>query len=364
MIFSGTEHQDLSRLRVIAHKMNLFRILITGLSVASSLASQGLPVQYPFDSSHAALIGKNTWRYFRARPSNEPKGTVLLLHGFPDLPYGWKYQVPLFTSLGYQVIVPEMLGYGRTSSPAEFDAFSFKNVSDDLAVLLDQIVPGEQVILGGHDWGGGLVWPFATLYPDLFKAIFSITYPYIPPVTEYVDLADQIAANKSLNFKYQLQFRDPSFDRRFRNETEIHQFLLAMYYGATPDGKQAFSTNGVDLDLLPYVQQPSLLNDTELDQYVSEYQLQGLRGPVNWYRTAKINFEDELPTAKAGHKFTMPSLFIQALQDPVLIPSLSVGMDQYFDKLTRADVNTSHWAMIQAPNDVNAAIQSWLATFN
>ncbi|KAI1452520.1 alpha/beta-hydrolase [Annulohypoxylon moriforme] len=343
--------------------MRLFQALAVGLSVASASASQGLPVQYPFDSSHTALIGEHAWRYFRARPSNDPKGTVLLLHGFPDLPYGWKYQVPLFTSLGYQVIVPEMLGYGRTSSPAEIDAFSFQNLSDDLAVLIDQIVPGEQVILGGHDWGGGLVWPFATLYPDLFKAIFSITYPYIPPVTEYVDLADQIAANKSLNFKYQLQFRDPSFDRGFRNATEIRQFLLAVYNGTTPEGEIAWSPNGVDLDVLPYVRQPSLLNDTELEQYVSELVLQGFRGPTNWYRTAKINFEDELPIAQTGHKFTMPSLFVQALRDPVLIPSLSVGMDQYFDKLTRAEVNTSHWAMIERPNDVNQVIQSWVATF-
>ncbi|KAI1443666.1 alpha/beta-hydrolase [Annulohypoxylon stygium] len=344
--------------------MNLFQTLLMGLSVASATATKGLPVQYPFDSSHSALIGDNVWRYFRARPSSEPKGTVLLLHGFPDLPYGWKYQVPLFTLLGYQVIVPEMLGYGRTSSPAEIDAFSFQHLSDDLAALVDQIVPGEQVILGGHDWGGGLVWPFATLYPDLFKAIFSITYPYIPPTTEYVDLAVQVAANQSLNFKYQLQFRDPAFDRQFRNESAIRQLLIGLYYGQTPDGKQAFSTNGVDLDILSHVQQPSLLNDTELDQYASEMAIQGFRGPTNWYRTAEINFQDELPIAKAGHKFTMPSLFIQALQDPVLIPSLSVGMDQYFDKLTRANVNTSHWAMLQAPNDVNNAIQSWIATFD
>ncbi|KAI2471265.1 alpha/beta-hydrolase [Annulohypoxylon bovei var. microspora] len=345
--------------------MNLFRTLLLSLSVATAAASEGLPVQYPFNSSHSAVVKDNTWRYFRARPSNEPKGTVLLLHGFPDLPYGWKYQVPLFTSLGYQVIVPEMLGYGRTSSPAEFDAFSFKNLSDELAELLDQIVPGEQVILGGHDWGGGLVWPFATYYPELFKAVFSVTFPYIPPVTEYVDLADQIAANKSLNFKYQLQFRDPSFDRKFQTEAEIRQLLLALYGGTPPEGEEAWSPKGVDLDVLPYVRQPSLLNDTELDQYASELHIQGFRGPLNWYRTAKINFEDELPIAQAGgNKFTMPSLFIQALQDPVLIPSLSVGMDKYFDKLTRAEVNTSHWAMIQGPNDVNKAIQSWVATFD
>ncbi|KAI1097941.1 alpha/beta-hydrolase [Jackrogersella minutella] len=345
--------------------MNLFQTLILSLSVASATASPGLPVQYPFTSSHSVLIGENTWHYFRARPSAEPKGTVLLLHGWPDLPYGWKYQVPLFTSLGYQVIAPEMLGYGSTSSPAEVAEFSFKKQSDQLAALLDQIVPGEQVILGGHDWGGGLVWPFATWYPDLFKGIFSATYPFFPYATEYVDLADEIAAGKYPTLKYQLQFRNPYLDRKFENATQIRELLLAVNFAKTPNGTEGFSPNGLDLDALPQLHQPSLLNDTELDQYVAEYQRQGLRGPLNWYRTAEINFEDQLPIAQAGgHNFTMPALFIQALNDPVLIPELSEGMDKWFDKLTRANVSTGHWALIEDPNGVNSILQSWIATFD
>ncbi|KAI0148281.1 alpha/beta-hydrolase [Hypoxylon sp. NC0597] len=345
--------------------MNLFRTLLLSLAVAAGTTAQEPSVPAPFNSSHSVVVGANTWHYFRARPSNEPKGTVLLLHGFPDLPYGWKYQVPLFTSLGYQVIVPHMLGYALTSSPAEFDEFSFKKQSDELAALLDQIVPDEQVILGGHDWGGGLVWPFATYYPDLFKGIFSITYPYFPPVTEYVDLADAIRAGKYPTFQYQLQLRDPWLDRKFSNATEIRQFLLAVNEATTPDGKAGFSYKGIDFDALPHLQQPSLLNDTELDFYVSEFLIKGLRGPLNWYRTARINFEDELPIAQAGgHKFAMPALFVQALQDHVLVPELSEGMDQHFDKLTRAEVNTGHWAMIEGPDEVNNVLQSWVATFD
>lgn len=135
--------------------MNPFRAFLLSLTIPAAIAAQVPSVLAPFNSSHSVVVGENTYHYLRARPSGEPKGSVLLLHGFPDLPYGWKYQVPLFTSLGYQVIVPEMLGYGQTSSPSELDAFSFKHMSDDLAALLDQIVPDEQVILGGHDWGAG-----------------------------------------------------------------------------------------------------------------------------------------------------------------------------------------------------------------
>ncbi|KAI1373236.1 alpha/beta-hydrolase [Hypoxylon crocopeplum] len=345
--------------------MNLFQALVLSLAMTTASAVQEPPIPAPFNSSHSVLIGSNTWHYLRARPSGEPKGTVLLLHGFPGLPYGWKNQVPLFTSLGYQVIVPEMIGYGQTSSPSELDEFSLKKQSIELAALLDQIVPGEQVILGGHDWGGDMVWRLAIWYPELFKAIFSITFPYLPLPTEYVDLADEIAAGKFPTLKYQLQFRDPSLDRVFQNATEIRELLVAMYEGTTPEGQVGFTPDGLDFDVFPRLQPSRLLNGTELDLYVSEFLRHRFRGPLNWYRTAKINFEDELPVAQAGgHRFAMPTLFIQALKDPVLVPALSEGMDQYFDKLTRAEVNTGHWAMIDGPDEVNKVIQSWLATLD
>ncbi|OTB01133.1 hypothetical protein M426DRAFT_323782 [Hypoxylon sp. CI-4A] len=324
-----------------------------------------MSVPAPFNSAHSVLIGSNVWHYLRARPNSNPKGTVLLLHGFPDLPLGWKHQVPLFTSLGYQVIAPQMLGYGQTSSPSEVDAFSYKNQSNDLAALLDQIVPDEQVILGGHDWGGALVWPFATYHPHLFKAVFSVGFPYIPPTTEYVDLRDKIAANTSTTFEFMLQLGEPSTDQRLQSKEQIRQFLLAAFGAQTPDGKFAFSTSGFDFDAMPHLQQPSLISDAELDYYVSEYHRNGFRGPLNSYRIARINFENELPIAQAGgHKFAMPVLFIQALQDAALTPELSKGMDQHFDKLTRAEVNTGHWAQYQGPEEVNDALRSWITTLD
>ncbi|KAF3066435.1 Bifunctional epoxide hydrolase 2 [Daldinia childiae] len=328
-------------------------------------ADQSVPsVPAPFNSSHSVIIGENTYHYLRARPSGEPKGSVLLLHGFPDLPYGWRYQVPLFTSLGYQVIVPEMLGYGQTSSPSELDAFSLKHMSDDLAALLDQILPDEQVILGGHDWGAGLLWRFAMYYPQLFKGIFALTYPYFPPLTEYVDLADEIKDGKFPTFKYQLQLRDQSLDRHLLSEEVIRQMLIATRGGLTPDGKVGFNTEGLNFENLPSLQANALLNGTYLDLFVSEYQIKGLRGPLSWYRTEKINFEDELPLAQAGgHRFTMPTLFVHALKDIYLVSSLSEGMEKYFDKLTRVDVDTEHWTMIDDPTAVNKAIQSWIETF-
>jgi len=48
----------------------------------------------------------------------DPKGEPLLLvHGFPDLWYGWRHQIGFLAKLGYRVLVVDTIGYGQTVSP-------------------------------------------------------------------------------------------------------------------------------------------------------------------------------------------------------------------------------------------------------
>lgn len=38
---------------------------------------------------------------------------VVLLHGFPDLAYGWRHLIPILADAGYRVVAPDLRGYGR-----------------------------------------------------------------------------------------------------------------------------------------------------------------------------------------------------------------------------------------------------------
>ncbi|KAI6784672.1 uncharacterized protein J7T54_006718 [Emericellopsis cladophorae] len=310
-------------------------------------------------------IGCNTYHYLLSKPSGTPKGTVVLLHGFPDLSFGWRYQIPYLTSIGYQVVAPDMLGYGRTNAPLSLRKYSLRSMSDDLVELIQRVAPNEQVILGGHDWGGAMVYRVALWHPDVFKGIFSVCTPYFPPVTEYVDLEDQIEAGITPTFGYQLQLRKPSTDLRLRGATKIRQMLTALYGGRTPDGEMGFdSYTGLIWDNLPDLGPSPLVPGQLMDYYVSEYLKNTVRGPLNWYRTAKINFYEELPLTQPGKSnFTMPGLYIGATQDTALPPEMSVGMEEYFEQgLTRGEVVSSHWALWQAAQNVSQIIGDWAST--
>ncbi|KAF7545636.1 hypothetical protein G7Z17_g9023 [Cylindrodendrum hubeiense] len=310
----------------------------------------------------AQIRGKN-YKYIVGKPEGEPVDTMVLVHGFPDLGFGWRCQVPYFMSLGFQVVVPDMIGYGGTDAPEALEEYRYKSVATDIKELAQKFVGEGQIILGGHDWGGAVAWRIAMWYPELVKAVFSVCTPYMSPSSTFVPLEAIIAAGHLPNFTYQLQFAGPDVESKLQGKEKVRQFLNALYGGRGPNGEVGFKAlDGVQFDNLPLLGPAPLLSEEELNYYTQEYLRNGapeMRGPLNWYRLRKLNFDDELELAGKDHKFAMPALFITATDDVALPPSMSKGMDKHFDNLTRGEVKATHWALTQASEGVNAQVAKW-----
>ena len=310
-----------------------------------------------------------TYSYMLGEPTGSQfKGLILLVHGFPDLGFGWRCQIPFLMSLGYRVLVPDMLGFGGTDDPKDIELYAQKSLAADMNDLARHFVgPDGQIILGGHDWGGALVWRICLWHPELIRAVFSVCTPYFPPSKRYASLEDIVASGKAKNFSYQLHFKGLEIEEHCQGEEKVRQFLNSLYGGRTPEGEVAFDAGkGVFFDKLPRLERSRLVSKEELDYYVQQYMRRGengerqLRGPLNWYRMREANFRDEEPLAKAGVRLEMPALYIAASRDTALPPAMSGGMEAHIKQLSRAEVNATHWALTQKPQDVNDIIGSWL----
>ncbi|KAM0347167.1 hypothetical protein ACHAPU_005108 [Fusarium lateritium] len=315
--------------------------------------------------TETAQIRGKTYKYIVGEPEGTPLETMVLIHGFPDLGFGWRYQVPYFMSLGFRVIVPDMLGYGGSDAPESLEEYTYKSLATDIRELAQKYVGLDgQIILGGHDWGGMIVWKVASWYPELIKGVFSVCTPYLPPRETFISLEALIESGHLLNFRYQLQLKGPDVESRLQGEEKIRQFLNALYGGRTPDGHPGFSTeDGVYFDKLAELSHSRLISEEELDFYAQQYALQKapeLRGPLNYYRTAELNYRSDLELAKKGYKFEMPALFISATDDAALPPAMSQGMDSSFANLTREEVKATHWALWQASEAVNQHVTKWV----
>jgi len=102
--------------------------------------------------------------YMDVLPSGSGNGrSVLLLHGknFPGA--YWKDTITFLTDNGYRVIVPDQIGFGKSSKPNIH--YSFHALAANTKKLLDTLNVREVTVVG-HSMGGMLATRFALMYPE------------------------------------------------------------------------------------------------------------------------------------------------------------------------------------------------------
>ena len=60
---------------------------------------------------------------------------VLLCHGWPELAYSWRHQIPALARAGYHVVAPDMRGYGGSSVPHDVAAYAITDLVGDMVAL-------------------------------------------------------------------------------------------------------------------------------------------------------------------------------------------------------------------------------------
>lgn len=100
----------------------------------------------------STLSGFNYSTHYQ-HPRSYDKPYVLLMHGFPSSAYDWRHQVDYLSSEGYGLIVPDTLGYGRSSKPLDPHNYVLKSISDSVIEVVDHIAGKDAKVHGvGHDW--------------------------------------------------------------------------------------------------------------------------------------------------------------------------------------------------------------------
>ena len=87
--------------------------------------------------------------------------TVVLVHGYPDTHRVWDELVQLLCDR-FHVVTYDTRGTGRSTAPAEKDAFALHHLTADLHAVLDAVSPERPVHLVGHDWGAFQCWDALT----------------------------------------------------------------------------------------------------------------------------------------------------------------------------------------------------------
>ncbi|HYN89736.1 MAG TPA: alpha/beta hydrolase [Ardenticatenaceae bacterium] len=103
---------------------------------------------------------------------------VLLLHGFPEFWYGWRYQIPALAAAGFHVVAPDMRGYNLTEKPPGVQSYHIGHLVADAAELLRAFGGPEGSFLVGNDWGGVISWYTASRHPELVRKLVVLNAPH------------------------------------------------------------------------------------------------------------------------------------------------------------------------------------------
>lgn len=124
-------------------------------------------VEYPHPVSffHLSQHGKDLrMAYMDVAPESAANGqTVVLLHGLNFFGEYWDTTIDALTDAGFRVVVPDQIGFGRSSKP--IIPYSFNKKASNTKKLLGELGIDEAAIVG-HSMGGMAATRFALLYPE------------------------------------------------------------------------------------------------------------------------------------------------------------------------------------------------------
>ncbi|MCT7657961.1 alpha/beta fold hydrolase [Mycobacterium deserti] len=265
---------------------------------------------------------------------------IVLAHGFPELAYSWRLQIPVLADAGYHVMAPDQRGYGGSSRPEAVQDYDIHALTADLVGLLDD-VGADQAVFIGHDWGAMVVWHTALLAPTRVRAVAGLSVPPIP------------RARSRPTERWREKFGDDFYMLRFQ-QYGVADAEMEADVAATMSGMFA----GLVAGPAPL---PKWISPEEFEHYVAEFSRTGFTGALNWYRNYDRNWESTPQLADA--RITVPALFVGGTADPVgptMNPAraLEVVSGEYREVMIDG---AGHWIQQERPDEVNAELLAFLA---
>lgn len=128
--------------------------------------------QYPYPVHNISLQiqGQQVhMAYMDLQPAKPNGKTIMLLHGKNFPAAYWDSTAARLSKSGYRVIMPDQVGFGKSSKPAHLQ-YSFQLLAQNTKALLDTLHLSKVAVLG-HSMGGMLATRFTLMYPDVVEKL-------------------------------------------------------------------------------------------------------------------------------------------------------------------------------------------------
>jgi epoxide hydrolase 4 len=256
---------------------------------------------------------------------------MLMLHGFPEFWYSWRYQIPEFAK-NFKVVALDLRGYNDSDKPKEKSAY----VMDEFIQDIQGVIKGlgyQKCVLVGHDWGGAIAWCFAYAHPEMLERLIILNMPHPAKFAQGLRAPQQMWRST-----YALFFQLPW----------LPEFLI-----------QSSDYQAIETVLKGMAVNKSAFTKADIDAYKDAVAKPGaLTAILNYYR----NITQHKMLKENWGILQVPTLMIWGEKDTALGKELTYGTEAYVkDFQIKYIPNSSHWVQQEQPEFVNKYICDFLA---
>ncbi|GER88030.1 epoxide hydrolase [Dictyobacter vulcani] len=257
---------------------------------------------------------------------------IVLLHGFPEYWYSWRFQIPFLANLGYTVVAPDLRGYNDSDKPHR--GYDIPTLLRDIVGLIKGL-GYEKAIIVGHDWGGVLAWNFAIDYPEMTERLIVLNAPHPGAFQRELRTIKQLRKSWYV-FAFQIPW--------------LPEFILGRHNAAA---------------IGRLIEQSAARKEAFPPEVLAHYQEamskpHALTASINYYRTI-FNRPASFLKDQTNKVITCPTLLIWGEQDIALDSALTEGLDQWITNLQIKRIpDSGHWVQQEKPELVNQFLSTFL----
>ena len=160
---------------------------------------------WPYEPKYVTVDGGLRMSYVDEGPRSAP--SVLLAHGEPTWGYLYRNMIPALLAAGHRVIVPDLVGFGRSDKPVDHADYTYGRHVEWAGALLEQLDVTD-VVLFAHDWGGLIFLVHVARTPERFRAVIAANTGLPDPELDLGSLGAETLAPFLAWYEYS-QTRDP-----------------------------------------------------------------------------------------------------------------------------------------------------------
>lgn len=256
---------------------------------------------------------------------------VVLLHGFPETSFAWRFQIPALASR-YHVIAPDLRGYGETDKPAS--GYDKRTMANDIVALLKDIGIGRFALVG-HDRGARVATRLVKDHPELVDRL--VVMDNVPTRVVARDMSARVA----------------------------RQYWFFMFH-QIPDLPEALISGREDIWLRHFFSDwchdPSTITGDAFETYVKAYKAPGaVRGAMADYRASAEDIAQDLVDADTKIKCPTLSLWGEDFGAVGQLFDMKAVWSEMAENLTAVPIpRCGHLPQEERPDVVNKLLLDFL----